>query len=211
MRELNGEQVKSMLLYVAERVIDSKDFLTEVDSRIGDGDHGIGMERGMKNAREKLLGMGAVTDVYAPFFEMGRTMLMTMGGASGVIFGTMFSGGAKGKTPQKTMDCPRLAELMCGSLAKIKERGQAQPGDKTMVDAMQPAVEAMLACGGSDLGEMLEQAASAAKQGMEATRDYQAKFGRAKSLMGRELGCQDAGATSVWIIFRSMGEYVKSL
>ena len=211
MRELNGEQVKAMLLHVADQVIASKDFLTEVDSQIGDGDHGIGMERGMKNAREKILEMEAVTDIYAPFFEMGRTMLMTMGGASGVIFGTMFSGGAKGKAAQETLDCPRLAGLMKGSLAKIKERGQAQPGDKTMVDAMQPAVEAMLAYTESDLGEMLGQAAAAAKGGMEATRDYQAKFGRAKSLMGRELGHQDAGATSTWIIFRSMEEYVMSL
>ena len=138
MRELNGEQVKAMLLHVADQVIASKDFLTEVDSQIGDGDHGIGMERGMKNAREKILEMEAVTDIYAPFFEMGRTMLMTMGGASGVIFGTMFSGGAKGKAAQETLDCPRLAGLMKGSLAKIKERGQAQPGDKTMVTLCSP-------------------------------------------------------------------------
>lgn len=211
MKELNSRQVRAMLLYVADRVIENKDFLTEIDSQIGDGDHGIGMERGMKNARGKLLETELSTDVYASFSEMGQTMLMSMGGASGVIFGTMFSGGARGKPARETMGCPQLAELMRDSLTKIKERGQAQPGDKTMVDAMQPAVEAMDAYEGSDLAEMLEQAASAAKAGMEATKDLQAKFGRAKSLMGRELGHQDAGATSTWIIFRSMEEYVKSL
>lgn len=211
MKELNCRQVREMLLYVADQVIKSKDLLTEIDSQIGDGDHGIGMERGMKKAREKLLDMEAGTDAYSLFFEMGRTMLMSMGGASGVIFGTMFSGGAKGKPARETLDCPHLAELMRDSLTKIKERGQAQPGDKTMVDAMQPAAEAMCSYEGSDLAEMLALAAAAAKAGMESTRDLHAKFGRAKSLMGRELGHQDAGATSAWIIFRSMEEYVKSL
>ena len=86
-----------MLLYVAEQIIDSKALLTEVDSQIGDGDHGIGMERGMKKAKEKLLSMESGSNVYALFQEMGKTMLMSMGGASGVIFGTMFMGGAKGK------------------------------------------------------------------------------------------------------------------
>ena len=95
---------------------------------------------------------------------------------------------------------------------QIKERGKAQVGDKTMVDALEPAVERMKSCAGtSDLGEMLSQAAEAAREGMEATKNYQAKYGRAKSLMERALGHQDAGATSTWIIFRSMAEYVQKL
>ena len=200
-----------MLLYVADQVIASKGFLTEVDSKIGDGDHGIGMERGMKNARDKLETMGDATDVYALFSEMGKTMLMRMGGASGVIFGTMFMGGAKGKGPSATLECAGLAELMRDSLKKIKERGNAQIGDKTMVDAMEPAVEKMVSYQGTDLGEMLDEATAAAAAGVEATKNYQAKFGRAKSLMERAVGFQDAGATSAWIIFRSMAEYVKTL
>ena len=171
MEQLNYAQVRDMLLYVAEQIIDSKALLTEVDSQIGDGDHGIGMERGMKKAKEKLLSMESGSNVYALFQEMGKTMLMSMGGASGVIFGTMF-----------------------------------------MVDALEPAVERMKSCAGtSDLGEMLSQAAEAAREGMEATKNYQAKYGRAKSLMERALGHPDAGATSTWIIFRSMAEYVQKL
>ena len=135
MEQLNYAQVRDMLLYVTEQIIDSKALLTEVDSQIGDGDHGIGMER-----------------------------------------------------------------------------GKAQVGDKTMVDALEPAVERMKSCAGtSDLGEMLSQAAEAAREGMEATKNYQAKYGRAKSLMERALGHQDAGATSTLIIFRSMAEYVQKL
>ena len=211
MDQLNCEQVKAMLLHVADQVIASKSYLTEIDSKIGDGDHGIGMERGMKNARDKLQSMQQASNVYEPFIEMGRTMLMSMGGASGVIFGTMFLGGAKGKEPSGTLNCRELADLMRDSLLKIQERGGAQVGDKTMVDALEPAVKSMLDYQGADLGEMLDQAVSAAEAGMEATKQYQAKFGRAKSLMERAVGYQDAGATSTWIIFRSMAEYVRSL
>lgn len=95
MEQLNYAQVRDMLLYVAEQIIDSKALLTEVDSQIGDGDHGIGMERGMKKAKEKLLSMESGSNVYALFQEMGKTMLMSMGGASGVIFGTMFMAGPR--------------------------------------------------------------------------------------------------------------------
>ena len=96
MEQLNYAQVRDMLLYVTEQIIDSKALLTEVDSQIGDGDHGIGMERGMKKAKEKLLSMESGSNVYALFQEMGKTMLMSMGGASGVIFGSsLFTIGEK--------------------------------------------------------------------------------------------------------------------
>ena len=212
MEELTYAQVREMLIYVADRVIDSKAFLTEIDSQIGDGDHGIGMERGMKKAKDKLETMKDGTNVYALFQEMGRTMLMTMGGASGVIFGTLFMGGAKDKPESSTLNCTQLAELVEDSLIQIKERGKAQIGDKTMVDALEPASESMKACAEKgDLAAMLAQTAEAARQGMENTKNYQAKYGRAKSLMERALGHQDAGATSTWIIFRSMNEFVEKL
>jgi dihydroxyacetone kinase len=95
------------------------------------------------------------------------------------------------------------------SLGAIKERGKAQAGDKTMVDALEPAVAAMKEKQGLGLAPMLKAAAEAAEQGMENTKNYQAKFGRAKSLMERAVGFQDAGATSVWIIIRSMHEFAE--
>ena len=212
MKQLTYAQVREMLIYVADQVIASKDYLTEVDSQIGDGDHGLGMERGMKKAREKLLTMESGSNVYALFQEMGKTMLMSMGGASGVIFGTMFMGGAKGKAESESLNAEQLAELMADSLAQIKERGKAQVGDKTMVDALEPAVDAMKTCAGQgDLGDMLAKAEEAAKQGVENTKNCQAKYGRAKSLMERAIGHQDAGATSTWIIFRAMSEFVQKL
>ena len=149
-------------------------------------------------------------NVFSLFQEMGKTMLMSMGGASGVIFGTLFMGGAKGKTAS-SLTASGLISLMEDSLRSIQERGKAQTGDKTMVDALVPAVDSMKNSGSDDLGELLSAAAEAARQGMEATKNYQAKYGRAKSLQERAIGYQDAGATSTWIIFRAMAEYVQSL
>lgn len=212
MKELNYGQVRAMLLRAADEIIQSKDLLTEIDSQIGDGDHGIGMERGMKKAKETLLSMETGENVYDLFQAMGKTMLMSMGGASGVIFGTLFLGGARNKPASATLDTAGMAALMSDSLAQIKERGKAQVGDKTMVDALEPAVERMkdLAPQG-DWVEMMVQAAQAAQAGMEATKQYQAKYGRAKSLMERAIGHQDAGATSTWILLRAMADYVQSL
>lgn len=212
MKELNYGQVRAMLLRAADEIIQSKDLLTEIDSQIGDGDHGIGMERGMKKAKETLLSMETGENVYDLFQAMGKTMLMSMGGASGVIFGTLFLGGARNKPASATLDTAGMAALMSDSLAQIKERGKAQVGDKTMVDALEPAVERMkdLAPQG-DWVEMMDQAAQAAQAGMEATKQYQAKYGRAKSLMERAIGHQDAGATSTWILLRAMADYVQSL
>lgn len=128
MEQLTYAQVRDMLIYVADQVIDSKAFLTEIDSQIGDGDHGIGMERGMKKAKDKLATMENGTNVYALFQEMGKTMLLSMGGASGVIFGTMFMGGAKGKPESSTLNCVQLAELMGGQPGPDQGAGQGPGG-----------------------------------------------------------------------------------
>ena len=103
----------------------------------------------------------------------------------------------------------RLTEMERKSLAAIKERGKAEVGDKTMVDALAPAVEAMEENSRKGLLEMLKAAEAAAAAGVEATKKYQAKFGRAKSLMERAVGYQDAGATSVWLIIQGMREFVE--
>ena len=211
MKQLDYGQTRAMLLYVSEQIVAAKALLTEIDGRIGDGDHGIGMERGMKKAGEKLASMEDGDDVYTLFSEMGKTMLMSMGGASGVIFGTLFMGGAKGRQPSPTLDCAALSALLEESLRQIQARGKAQVGDKTMVDALEPAVRKMRAYGGDDLAELLAQAEAAARKGMEDTKAYRAKYGRAKSLMERAVGHQDAGATSTWIIFRAMSEFVSGL
>lgn len=208
---LTPEQTKNMLLAVADRIIEQKPYLTEIDSKIGDGDHGIGMAGGLSKAKEKLLSLESPADINILFKTTGMAMLNSMGGASGVIFGTLFLGGVKGLESKPLLDCAAFTQLMRGALDAIKERGKAQPGDKTMVDALEPAVLAMESADHVDLAALLASARDAAKKGMEDTKNYPAKFGRAKSLMERSIGYQDAGATSVYLIFSAMADYIETL
>lgn len=211
MNTLSFMQTRKMLMQVADKVIENKRYLTEIDSRIGDGDHGIGMYNGMTKGKEALAKMDSGENVYQLFSEMGKAMLMSMGGASGVIFGTMFMGGAKRMPAQQVLSSEGLAQLMEFSLLAVKARGKAEIGDKTMVDAFEPAVLAMKEHYARGLVPMLERASSAARTGMEATKEYSAKFGRAKFLMDRSIGFQDAGATSTYIIINAMYQFVKDL
>lgn len=207
--ELNAADARNMLLYIADKIIAGKPYLTEIDSVIGDGDHGIGMAGGMQKAKRKLLRMEDETNAYAVFEAAGNAMLMSMGGASGVIFGSLFLAGAKGMKPKEVLTAADLAKMERMSLLAIQERGKAEVGDKTMVDALAPAVEAMEKAASGSLLDMLKAAEEAARQGMEDTKKYVARFGRAKSLMERAIGHQDAGATSVWLIFQGMREFVE--
>lgn len=205
---LKKEQAKDMLIYVADAVISAKPMLTEVDSKIGDGDHGIGMEGGLKKAKAKLLKLEEPESVYTPFETAGKAMIMSMGGASGVIFGSMFMAGAKGQAAKEDLTPREFAEMMQLSLYAIQNRGKAEVGDKTMVDALSPAVDAMKKYAEKGFAEMLRKAEEAAYQGVEYTKTIEAKFGRAKT-QGTTIGYQDAGATSVWVIMKAMREYVE--
>lgn len=201
---MNAGQAAQLLIAAADAIAENKPYLTEVDNAIGDGDHGIGMSTGMGKGKDKLLAAERFDSAYQPFLIMGKTMLMSMGGASGVLFGGLFMAGAKGREPQDAMDAAQLALLFGEGLEEIKKRGGAQIGDKTMVDALEPAALAMRAHSGEGFAAMLRRAEDAALKGVESTKDMLAKYGRAKFLMERAVGHQDAGATSVWIIFKAM-------
>ncbi len=207
---INIQNAKEMLIYIADKIIGQKPYLTEIDSAIGDGDHGIGMAGGMQKVRDKLHKQETFESVYDVFAIAGKAMLMSMGGASGVIFGSLYLSGAKGMEAKPELTASDLAAMERKSLEAIKERGKAQVGDKTMVDALEPAVIAMEENTEKGLLEMLKAGEVAAAKGLEDTKGYTAKFGRAKSLMERAIGHQDAGATSVYLIFQGMREYVES-
>lgn len=210
-KTLTVDQTTDMIIKACDAIIENKPYLTEVDSKIGDGDHGIGMAGGMEKAKSELQEKRPFADINTVFKTTGMAMLNSMGGASGVIFGTMFLGGIKKLPSTPELDGESFAKIMRGSVEAIKERGKAQVGDKTMVDALEPAAIAMENCEKEDLVKLLSDASAAAKQGVENTKDYIAKFGRAKSLMQRAVGFQDAGATSVSIIFDTMYQFVKEM
>lgn len=209
LEQLNVEDTRNMLLYVADKIIANKPYLTEVDSAIGDGDHGIGMAGGMQKAKKKLLKMENEQNVYQVFETAGQAMLMSMGGASGVIFGSLYLAGAKGMESKEILTAQDIAEMEEKSLIAIQKRGGAKPGDKTMVDALAPAVDALKEHAEEGLLEMMKAAEEAARQGVENTKQYIAKYGRAKSLLERAIGYQDAGATSVYLIFQGMREFIE--
>lgn len=206
---LSIQDSKEMLLFVADKIIAQKNYLTEIDSAIGDGDHGIGMALGMQKIKDKLNKLEEAESVYDIFSTAGKAMLLSMGGASGVIFGSLFLAGAKDMEGGNQLDPSDLAAMERRSLEAIKERGKARLGDKTMIDALEPAVSALEKNAEKGLLVMLRAAEEAAAKGVEDTKYYIAKFGRAKSLMERAVGHQDAGATSVYLIFQAMREYVE--
>ncbi|MEW9670507.1 dihydroxyacetone kinase subunit DhaL [Ammoniphilus sp. 3BR4] len=207
---LSPDQTREMFRYVGEKIIESKPLLTEIDRAIGDGDHGIGMSVGFTEALYKL-NEKDWTNVNDIFKTIGMAMISSMGGASGVIFGTMFAGGVKHLPPKETLNLETLTMILDHSLKSVKERGKAEFGDKTMIDALEPAVKALqeFSNGSNSLLGGLMAAEESARVGVENTKSYISKFGRAKSLGERSIGHQDAGATSVWIILKSMREWVE--
>jgi len=210
-KSMNTQKLKEMFIYVGEQIIKNKPLLTKVDSAIGDGDHGIGMSVGFTEAKANLekQEFDTINDV---FKTIGMSMISSMGGASGVIFGTLFVGGIKKLDKADTLDVALMASIFEKSLVAIKERGKANLGDKTMIDSLDPAVEGLKTCVENDETDILATlkiAEQKANEGVEKSKEYVAKFGRAKSLGDRAIGHQDAGATSIWIIFRSMREWVE--
>lgn len=202
---LSVDQVRAMLLEVCEAIISSEDVLAQADRDIGDGDHGMGMALGFAAARDALT-KGECTDVFALFSTLGMTLISTMGGASGIIFGMMFYGGSKGRKGKPELTTEDFYHLLKDSLAEIQNKGKAELGDKTMVDALYPLVESMghSVREGHTFKTLLNQASKAAEEGKEQTKFYVAKHGKAKTLGDRAIGFPDAGAVSVSIMAQAM-------
>lgn len=207
--QMNAEQLREMLLFVAQRIVDSEEYLTEIDLKIGDGDHGIGMSVGFRGVIKELPRIEKFASAENVFKELGTILLDTMGGASGVLFGTMFISGIVKREEHDTIDMKGFAEIFRTSLNALQERGKAKIGDKTMVDAFEPAVIAMeeAAAKALSIKDGLRLAAKSAKEGMEYTKEVKARFGRAKYYGEKAIGLQDAGATSVWIIYQAMSDW----
>lgn len=207
---LNKEQLKSMILYVSQKIVESEPYLTEIDLKIGDGDHGTGMKLGFSHVLKELVNYSP-TSCDDVFHLTGMTLLDTMGGASGVLFGTVFISGLIKRQPKQEFTLKDFAEIFSQSLEALKKRGKAKVGDKTMVDAFEPAVHALTDAAAKNLSLTvgLANAAESARKGMEFTKSVKARFGRAKYFGEKSLGLQDAGATSIYIIFRSMSEWIR--
>jgi phosphoenolpyruvate---glycerone phosphotransferase subunit DhaL len=182
-----------------------RDHLVQLDAAIGDGDHGTNMVRGFEAVVQALQG----ADEQPPgklLILAGRTLVSTVGGASGPLWGSALRSGGRVLGDDTSFDGGQLVNVLAAALASIKDLGTAAVGDKTMVDALEPAVDALRARigDGASVADALDDAAQAAEDGMRATIPLQARKGRASYLGERSVGHQDPGATSTALIVRAL-------
>jgi phosphoenolpyruvate---glycerone phosphotransferase subunit DhaL len=202
---MDSATVTTWMGEIAGAVRAERDYLVQLDAAIGDGDHGINMTRGFDAVVRAL----AAEDDAPPgrlLTLAGKTLVSSVGGASGPLWGSALrrAGRALGDAP--TFEAPSLVAAMEAALAAIVDLGAATPGDKTMVDALDPAISALRegVVAGQSLQVALRQAADAAERGMRATIPLQARKGRASYLGERSIGHQDPGATSAALVMRAL-------
>lgn len=194
---ITKEQVVAWIESSATVMHENKAFLTELDAAIGDADHGINMDRGFSKVAEKLA-TETGDDIGALLKTVGMTLMSSVGGASGPLYGTFFMKAGMALMGKTTVGSEELCTLVEEGLGGLLLRGRANVGDKTMVDVWTPVLEAMKAsaAAGKDPVELLAEAVTVSEEAVEATKPLQAKKGRASYLGERSIGHQDPGATS---------------
>jgi len=205
---LTVKETKEMFIYVANKMVESKDVLTQADKAIGDGDHGIGMARGFEAVCQKLETQ-SFTSIGELFKSIGMTLMTSIGGAAGAVFGTFFRGAGKNTSDQSELDSQTLTLALQDGLQAVKERGKAKLGDKTMVDALEPAAVKSAEMVAAPLDIALMDISETARLGMEKTKEMVATLGKAKPLGTRSLGHADPGSLSTYLIFKYMLEFVR--
>ena len=202
-------RVYQCLKEIGDKIMANKDFLTDLDREIGDADHGVNMARGFAAVVEKV--PEDEGDIGAALKKTGMTLLSTVGGASGPLYGTAYMEAAKvfaGKTAVSPEDFKAALEA---AIAGIQKRGKAVKGEKTMLDALMPAYDAFSekVDAGADLNEALDVACAAAAEGVEYTKTIAATKGRASYLGQRSVGHQDPGATSATLTLETIRDFLK--
>lgn len=193
----------------ARLIGENKDYLTALDAAIGDADHGINMDRGMTAAVAGLDGAESAPSNPGDLFkQVGMALISNVGGAAGPLFGTFFLRMAASSGDRETLDAQGLAAALRAGLEGVVARGRAEADDKTMYDALAPAVDALERSvqKGQSLHDGLRDALAAAEAGRDATIPLLARKGRASYLGERSVGHQDPGATTVALLFQSASE-----
>jgi phosphoenolpyruvate---glycerone phosphotransferase subunit DhaL len=192
----------------AAEMAENRAYLTRLDGAIGDGDHGTNMDRGMKKALERLQATDS-DDIGASLKAVGMALVSSVGGAAGPLYGTLFLQMGQAAAGRSELDLAGFTDALDAGLQGVIKRGKAEPGDKTMVDALGPALQALREAGSDeDVAGALKRAAEAAREGMEATVPMVARKGRASYLGERSVGHQDPGATSSHLLLKSAAEAV---
>ena len=208
---LGYDGLTQMLHGAADAIRDNHTTLSQLDSVGGDGDHGATMMRAMTRVEAAIKSCETPT-VKALLYDVGWAILGVDGGATGPLFGALFMAMSEAVGEAEALDAPLLAHLFEAGLEGVARNTRAQPGDKTMIDALTPAVNAMRAAAdaGADVVEMLRRAASAAHDGAASTATMQARFGRAKNIKEQSIGHPDPGATSTALLFQGFQKGIET-
>jgi phosphoenolpyruvate---glycerone phosphotransferase subunit DhaL len=203
---VNTETVTRWMHECAASIAEQRDYLTQLDAAIGDADHGTNMNRGFTAVEAKMDGLDDGTPPGRALMQAGSTLVSTVGGASGPLWGSALRRAGKALGDAETFEAAQLVDALEAALNGIVELGAAEPGDKTIVDALGPAVAAMRAAVEQDkpLASAMADARGAAEEGMHATIPMQARKGRASYLGERSVGHQDPGATSTTLIVTAL-------
>ncbi len=204
---ITTEDTLQWLRQLAQVLQEKRDYLTQLDSAIGDADHGINMDRGFRAVMEKLQGQ-AEMDIGSLLKLVGTTLVSTVGGASGPLYGTAFLRAGMAMAGKRELYGADYIALLEAAVGGIQARGKAQAGEKTMLDALLPALTSAKEAEAAqlDIVEITRRASDAAEQGMLATIPLVATKGRASYLGERSAGHQDPGATSSWLILKTLAE-----
>lgn len=212
--KITSENLKTFLKNVVTIIEENKDYLSELDRKLGDGDHGVTMSIGWQAVNEKLNGeLLKEQDCSKICITTGRTFLSAVGSSVGPLYATGFLRGAKAFQNKTELTDQDLHDFWVAFIGGVKERGQAEVGDKTMIDTLQPASEALKSSfeQSNDFMIAFTEAVAAGEQGMKSTKDMLSKRGRSSRLGERSIGNQDPGATSAYLILNTFLTTLKSL
>jgi dihydroxyacetone kinase-like protein len=199
-----------MFVFLSQQIIANKENLNKADQPIGDGDHGYSMERGFEAVIE-MLGTEHPETIADVFLSVGNKLIFSVGGSAGIIFGTFFRSGSKALVNKQVLDSSGIADFLQFGLEAIIKRSGAKPGDKSMIDALYPAVIKTREINANDLSFTLKNIAEAALAGMENTKSMKANIGRAKNYGDATIGYPDPGAITTYLILSSMSDFVRNL
>jgi dihydroxyacetone kinase-like protein len=201
---VTADQIRDWIRRFAAVIAEHRAELVALDTAIGDGDHGTNMDRGMKKALEKLDSQEGA-DIGALLKAVAMALISSVGGAAGPLYGTLFLQMGTSAAGKEELDLAGWTAALDAGIKGVQSRGKAEPGDKTMIDALLPALEALQSSDG-DAAAALANAADAAEEGMKSTIPMEARKGRASYLGPRSVGHQDPGATSSYLLMRSAAE-----
>lgn len=205
----DSKKVMEIILAIAEKIEEHKDYLTELDQPIGDSDHGINLARGFEAVKQKTAAMDG-KDIGTILKTVGMTLVSTVGGASGPLYGSAFMKAGMAMAGKTEMGTEDFLTMLDAAVEAVKQRGKAAEEEATMLDAMCPSLRAMqAACAeGKSASEMLAEGVKASWAGAEHTKDLVATKGRASYVGERGLGHQDPGATSYSYMLETISDAI---